>query len=215
MKTKDKNLLEIEETIEKLYSNNAKELRRLCNKEITQFGGISNMDYDDFYSRVGYDISSAMNSFDCSKGKSFKKYIQGVIKLSVYKEIRYRNRRKRQLVIEIEERDVNGEIKKYKEYRKNISIDTPIGDGEDSSLENILMDKKTVESEFFEETSEAFSSEMQSYLSKLSSLQQKVLHLISIGYTSNEIIGELHINKGTYEDCYNAIHSYRNISILM
>ena len=52
------------------------------------------------------------------------------------------------------------------------------------------------------------------YLSRLSNLQKEVLRLISIGFMQNEILEELHINQKMYEDCYNAIHSYRNVSLL-
>ena len=52
------------------------------------------------------------------------------------------------------------------------------------------------------------------YLGRLSDLQKEVLRLISIGFMPNEILEELHINSKMYEDCYNAIHSYRNISLL-
>ena len=31
----------------------------------------------------------------------------------------------------------------------------------------------------------------------------------------NEILNELNITKKQYDDCYNAIHSYRNIQILL
>lgn len=206
---------EIDDVIYKLFSDSAKELHRLCNKEIDKFGGISNMDYDDFYSRVGMDIYLAKNSFDSSKGKTFKDYIYGVIKLSVWKEMRYRNRSKRQLIIEIEEKDVCGGVNKHKEYIKNVSIDTPIGDDENSMLGDMLADKNSVEKEIFEKKEVGYSKEMCQYLKRLSPLQRDVLHLISIGYTPNDIIGELRINKKLYDDCYNAIHSYRNISVLM
>ena len=56
---------------------------------------------------------------------------------------------------------------------------------------------------------------MKRYLSRLSMLQREVLRLISIGFEPSEIISELHINKKLYNDCYNAIHSYKNTSILM
>ena len=206
---------QIEEVINELFSNEAKVLHRLCDKEIKKFGGISDMDYDDFYSRVGWDIAIAKNNYDSSIGKSFKDYIYGVIKLSVWKEMRHRNRGKRQLVIEIEEKDASGEIKKYKEYVKNISIETPIGDDENSTLSDTLADNNTVEKQIFEKKETGYSKEMCQYLKRLSVLQKEVLHLISIGFTPNEIIGELHINKKQYDDCYNAIHSYRNISILL
>ena len=99
--------------------------------------------------------------------------------------------------------------------KNGISIDTPIGDDENSTLGDILADKNTVEKEIFEEKEIGYSKEMCQYLERLSILQREVLHLISIGYTPDNVIEELHINKKQYDDCYNAIHSYRNISILM
>lgn len=97
-----------------------------------------------------------------------------------------------------------------------ISISTPIGNKEDSfTIEDTIKSKSTIEQEFFEEKEETYSSEMCRYLSKLSDLQKEVLYLISVGFKPSEILEELHINKKLYEDCYTAIHSYRNISILM
>lgn len=206
---------QIDEVINELYKNNAKELRKLCNKEMMKFGGISNMDYDDFYSRVGWDITLAKKSFDQSKGKTFEKYIYGVIKLSVRKEMKHRNREKRQIIVETEEKDVNGNIKKHKEYVANVSMDTPTGDKENSTMGDMIADKNTIEKEFFEKNEECYSEEMNQYLRRLSLLQQEVLRLISIGFESKEILAELHIDKKQYEDCYAAIHSYRNVSILM
>ena len=90
------------------------------------------------------------------------------------------------------------EMTKRNRYKRQadkmaISIDTPIGEDENLTI----------------------GFKMQQYLNQLSSLQEEVLRLISIGYTPSEIIGELHINKKQYDDCYRAIHSYRNISILL
>ena len=104
---------------------------------------------------------------------------------------------------------------KRKADKLAISIETPIGEDGESTIGETLRDMRTVESEFFGENKETFSPEMRKYLRRLSPLQRKVLHLISIGYTPNEILGELHINKKLYDDCYNAIHAYRNIEILM
>lgn len=99
--------------------------------------------------------------------------------------------------------------------KNSISIDTPIGEDESYTIGDMITDKNTVEKEFFEDNSENYSKEMTRYLNRLSLLQKEVLRLISIGFTPSEIIGELHINQKAYEDCYNAIHSYKNISILM
>ena len=98
----------------------------------------------------------------------------------------------------------------------SISIDTPVGndDGNFTILDTISS-KSTIEKEFFEEKEEGYSKEMCMYLGRLSDLQREVLRLISIGFMPNEILEELHINQKMYEDCYKAIHSYRNISVLI
>ena len=100
--------------------------------------------------------------------------------------------------------------------KNSISIDTPIGDENSNfTIGDMIASKFTIEKEFFEEREETYSKEMCKYLSKLSNLQKEVLRLISIGFTPNEILEELHINQKMYEDCYSAIHSYRNTQFLM
>ena len=67
---------------------------------------------------------------------------------------------------------------------------------------------------FFEKNEEEYSNRMLLYLSRLSDLQKKVLRLNVAGYQPNEIRKELHISEKQYADCYAAIHSYRNVSVL-
>lgn len=96
-----------------------------------------------------------------------------------------------------------------------ISIDAPIGDDENCTLNDTIADKNTVESIFFRENKDSYSRQMRKYLSRLSPLQQEVLRLISLKFTQKEILKELNINKEQYDDCCNAIHSYRNIEVLL
>lgn len=200
---------QVEEIINELFANDARELHKLCNKEIIKFGGISNMDYDDFYSRVGWDISLAKNKFDLSKNKSFKEYIHGVIKLSIWKEMKHRNREKRQIIKETEEVDVNGNIQKKKVYIKNVSIDAPTPDGIDL-LERITT-SKSLEEEIIHEN---ISDKMKEYLNNLSTNQRDVAELIMDGYSCEEIKDILHMEQNEYIDCMNGLKAYRNISIL-
>ena len=104
---------------------------------------------------------------------------------------------------------------KRKADRDSISIDIYIGEKEDVTLKDIIASENNVEKELFEKGEEIYSVEMCEYLSRLSDLQKEVLHLISVGFMPTEILEELHINQKTYQDCYNAIHSYRNISVLL
>ena len=205
---------EVEETIEWLFANEAKEMRKICNKYMVKFGGISEMDYDDFYSQVGWDISIASKNYQPTEDKSFKEFIYGVIKLSVCKQMTHRNRGKRQLIVEKEIVDEFGNKTTIKEYIPTVSLDAPVGEEGGMTVGEMLVHKSTTETDFFEEREDTYSDKMNRYLNKLSSLQREVLKLISIGFMPSEIIEELHINKKMYDDCYQAIHSYRNISLL-
>lgn len=205
----------IEETIYWLFKDNAREMKKICNKYMKRFGGISAMDYDDFYSQVGWDVSVAIKNYRSNSGKTFKEFIYGVIKLSVCKQMTHRNRGKRRMVKTTEVIGEDGEVKTIKEYLPTVSLDAPIGEDGGITLGEFLANKKATEKDFFEEREDTYSEKMDKYLSRLSSLQREVLRLISIGFTPNEILEELHINKKMYEDCCTAIHSYRNISILL
>lgn len=207
--------MNVEETIQWLFANDAREMKKICNKEMMQFGGISEMDYDDFYSQVGWDVSIASKKYKPIDGKSFKEFIYGVIKLSVCKQMTHRNRGKRQLIVEKVITDEAGNETIIKEYIPTVSLDAPVGEEGGMTVGEMLAHKSTIESGFFEEREDTYSDKMNKYLNKLSNLQKEVLRLISIGFTPNEILEELHINKQMYEDCYSAIHSYRNTSILM
>ena len=205
---------EVEKTIKWLFANEAKEMRKICNKYMVKFGGISEMDYDDFYSQVGWDVSIASKNYQPTDDKSFKEFIYGVIKLSVCKQMTHRNRGKRQLIIKKEIIDETGNKTTIKEYIPTVSLDAPVGEEGGMTVEEMLAHKSTTETCFFEEREDTYSDKMNRYLNKLSSLQKEVLRLISIGFMPSEILEELHINQKMYEDCYQAIHSYRNISLL-
>ena len=206
---------EIEETIQWLFKDEAKEMKKICNKYMVKFGGISGMDYDDFYSQVGWDVSVAINNYKPNSEKTFKEFIYGVIKLSVCKQMTHRNRGKRQLIVEKEIVDEFGNKTIIKEYIPTVSLDAPVGEEGGMTVGEMLAHKSTTETDFFEEREDTYSDKMNRYLNKLSSLQREVLRLISIGFMPSEILEELHINQKMYEDCYHTIHSYRNISVLM
>ena len=152
------------------------------------------VDNEGFYSLANEIFVDALNRYD---GKQdFDGFLYSCLVNKFKTEMTRRNRYKR------------------KADRMSVSIDTPIGDKENSTIGDLLADKDTIEKIFFEEREETYSDKMKNYLGRLSILQREVLRLISIGFEPNEILAELHINKKQYEDCYNAIHSYRNISLL-
>ena len=154
-----------------------------------------NVEKSDFYSLANEIFLDVLCRYDSSQ--SFDKFLYSCLVNKFKSEMTRRNRQKR-----------NAD-------RTAISIDAPISDKENITIGDMLADSNTVEDILFQEKAAGYSPKMCQYLNRLSLLQRKVLRLMSIGFKPNEIMEKLHITKEQYEDCYAAIHSYRNIAILM
>lgn len=177
------------------YENDGKKLVRLVD-EILMRLKYYDVEKDEFVSLADEIIVNAMYDYDFKQ--DFNGYIYRCLENKFKTEMTRRNRYKRQA------------------DRMALSLEEKVGnDDKNVTIGELIADKNTVESDFFEEREETYSKKMSTYLGKLSNLQKEVLRLISIGFMPNEILKELHINQKMYEDCYNAIHSYRNTSILM
>lgn len=204
---------QIKSAIEELYANNQSKLKQICNKEMMRFGGISQKDYDCFYSRAGLEISiaKAHELFNPSKGKTPLEFFVSIIKRSIWKEMTDRNRGKRQNFVEIEEVDGDGNITKKKQFIPTISIDTPIDE------ENGMTIKDTLQSDFdvCKEISEDFQDErIEVFLKGLPKIQRQIAEMIMEGYPVIEIKSKLKLNSKEYIDNFNAMKSFSNISIL-
>lgn len=184
----------MEQVLNSYYMDNAKKLHKIVDKILLKFGGISDKDLDDFYSLANEVFVDVMRRYDHSK--SFDAFLYSCLLNKIKTEITRRNREKR------------------KADRMSISIDTPVGEDKSLTLGDTIADGFDVEKKVLEDDEEEYSSKMLLYLSKLSNLQKEVLKLNIAGYLPNEIREELHINEKEYADCYAAIHSYRNVSVL-
>lgn len=176
------------------YSNNARLLHNMVDKILLKFGGWSNKDLDDFYSLANEVFVDVMKRYNDSQ--SFDGFLYSCLLNKIKTEMTRRNREKRKV------------------DRMSISIDTPIGDDEGSTIGDMIADSFTIEKELFEENEDGYSKKMLLYLSRLSNLQRQILKLNIDGYLPNEIKEELHISEKEYSDCYANIRSYRNVSVL-
>ena len=176
------------------FKNDGKVLYSLIDKILFKLK--FDVEKSDFYSLGSEIFLDALCRYD--ETQDFNGFLYSCLINKFKTEMTRRNRQKRQC-------DNN-----------SISIDTPIGDDDGNfTIGDTISSNSTIEKEFFEEREECYSKEMCRYLGRLSDLQKEVLRLISIGFMPSEILEELHINQKMYEDCYKAIHSYRNIEILM
>ena len=176
------------------FKNDGKVLYSLIDKVLFKLK--FDVEKSDFYSLGNEIFLDALCRYD--ETQDFNGFLYSCLINKFRTEMTRRNRQKRQC-------DNN-----------SISIDTPIGDDDGNyTIGDTIASKSTIEKEFFEEREDGYSREMCMYLGRLSDLQKEVLRLISIGFMPSEILEELHINQKMYEDCYKAIHSYRNISVLI
>lgn len=204
---------QIESAIKDLYANNQYKLKQICNKEMMKFGGLSPKDYDGFYSRVGLEISIARrnNIYNPAKGKTPLEFFIGVIKWAVWKEMTDRNRGKRQNFIETEEKDKDGNVIKKKKFVPTVSIDAAIGE------ENGMTIKDTLQSDFYidEKLQEKLKDEkIENYLKSLSRTQRQIAEMIMDDVSVSDIKRKLKLSDKEYADNFNAMKSFKNISLL-
>ena len=184
----------MEEILMAYYADNAKKLRKMVDKILSRFGGLSDKDRDDFYSLANEVFVEAMRR--CDDFQAFDVFLHSCLSNKIKTEITKINCEKR------------------KADRMAVSIDAPVGDEEESALGDFLADSFDMEKAVFEKIGDGYSDRIMLYLSRLSKLQKEVLRLTIDGYPSDEIRETLCISRRQYADCNAAIHSYRNVSIL-
>lgn len=183
----------LEPMVDLYYANHAKKLYDMVDKILFKLHFVD-VDKNDFYSLANEIFMYAIRDYDSSK--SFEVFLYSCLYKKFCTEMTRRNREKR------------------KADRMAVSIDMPIGEDENATIGDTIADGFSIERELFEENEEGYSKRMLAYFDRLSSLQKEVLRLNTAGYLPNEIREELHISEREYMDCYAAIRSYRNVSVL-
>ena len=169
--------------------DNHKELIRITNGIILKnFGWLSQMHYDDFYSIAGEVLWNCVENFDESKGAQFETYLINCLIRKFKTRITYMNRKRRSNGIQ------------------NASLEALIEENSPTIM-NLIASQ-------YGNNNEEYSEKMLRYLNRLSSLQKKVLFLIAEGYTIDEIKINLNITSSEIANICSAIHSYRNVSLL-
>ncbi len=205
---------QIEAVLEELYTDDQRKLKQICDREMSKFGGLSPKDYDDFYSRAGYEINLARNKYDASKGKTLMEYISGIVKHSVYKEMTDRNRLKRQAVIEKDEIDGSGNIVRKKEYISNLSLDALMDDEGDLTIGDTLLSDFDMNHILFESTGGFQDEKAEKFLNNLPVVQRKIVEMKMEGIPVSEIKEKLKLSDKQYNRHCREMKSFTNISIL-
>ncbi len=164
----------MEETIQELYSDNGKKLRKMCHREMDKFGGIWQKDYDDFYSRAGLEICVAKDRYDPTRGRTFMEYISGVIRNSVRKEMTDHNRKKRRTVI-VKEGSADGRLPGKNEYIADLSIDAEDADG--LTMGDVLRSDSDMDEILFRHMDGCQDERVETYLGSLSAIGRRMIEM--------------------------------------
>lgn len=186
--------MEIQEILRAYCDNEMSRLKAMCYPMMIKIGGISDKDYDDFYSIALGVLTDSVLKYDEKQKCSFDCFLASNIKRKFNTEIRDRNRRKRIPVKQIQ------------------SISTLVTDDGYELGELIPSSFDT-----FEIVSENLieGTKIERYLNKLSNMQRKIVVLLSEGYKSKEIKEILHITTKEYANNLAAIQAYENVKVLM
>ena len=195
---------QIEAVIEELYANNESKLHQLCQKEMKKFGGIYQKDYDDFYSRAGYEIALAKKNYNPLKGNGME-YIAGIIRFSILKEMRDRNRRKRQIIVEMEE---------GREYLSDIFIDMPVEEESKGIVGEMIPSGFNLEETILEKMEGYEDKRIEQYLNHLPKVQREILEMKMESIPVSKIKEKLGLSDKLYKEYCKELKSFSNMCIL-
>lgn len=198
--------------MDKLYANNAKGLRRMVNKIVSGFGGITQKDMDDFYSvadfvitKINNDIeNNAENHYDPSKGK-LEPYVRCAVEYRIKDALSHRNAKKRN------PHDAEGNIMQV------LSLDSPMGEDNASTIGEFLCDKASdfdIISAIDEKNGNVYSENVEIYLNSITKTQRKIVELKMDGFTVDEIRDRLGLTKKQYEQEFKALRRNSAVSLL-
>lgn len=185
-----------QQLLDEYASNNMAKLRKISYPLFIKFGGISEKDHDDFYSKANEELWKATETFDESKGILFEVYLKGCLARKFKTEMTGLNREKRRA------------------DRLSVSIDAPIGESENTTIGDMLASDFDIEEEALDKIGVSNDEKVEKYLNGLSSVQRQIVEMKMNDATISEIKCNLNLTDGQYEDHCRQIKSFRNTQIL-
>ena len=167
-------------------------LKKICNSLIKVYGGITESDYDDFYSIANETVWRAAKMFDESIHDSFEKYLIDCLDKRFKSVMTKRNRKKR-----IPAKNV-------------VSLDAKVSEDSNHTYAEVLDSGY----DLAKEIPELQDNGMEMFMQRLSRKQKMICELIMQGYKKNEIICILQISVKRYDSCMDMLRSYETRILL-
>ena len=100
------------------YADNARKLRKLVDRILSEFGGLADKDFDDFYSLANEVFVDVMKRYD--ESQSFHAFLFSCLSNRIKTEMTKRNCEKRRA------------------DRMSVSIDSLLGEDEDLTIKDVI-----------------------------------------------------------------------------
>lgn len=175
-------------------SNSMSELKKISYPLFIKFGGISQKDYDDFYSKANETVWRATEDYDEEKSETFESFLKGCLARKFKTEMTRRNRQK-QIPI--------GEL---------VYLDAAVNEG-------LALGEKTasnfeIDNELLEKSDFSFDKNVEKYFCNLSKKQRRIVEMKMNDDTVSEIKEMLNLTDKQYENYCNDIKSFNKTQIL-
>ncbi|EHF03996.1 hypothetical protein HMPREF1020_04046 [Clostridium sp. 7_3_54FAA] len=176
------------------YKDNAQKLRAIVDKLLRDFGGISQKDYDDFYSLANAVFAGALKQYDAAR--DFDGFLYSCLSNRIKTEITRRNRIKRRT-------DMTA-----------ISIDTPIGGESGATIGDTLQSEFDITKEIDRETGLFRDDKVVRYLDRIPVRTRQILEMKMESIPASDIKKILKLSDKDYERSYRQARFFDYTSIL-
>ena len=176
------------------YKDNAQKLRAIVDKLLRDFGGISQKDYDDFYSLANAVFAGALKQYDAAR--DFDGFLYSCLSNRIKTEITRRNRIKRRA-------DMTA-----------ISIDTPIGGESGATIGDTLQSEFDITKEIDRETGLFRDDKVVRYLDRIPVRTRQILEMKMESIPASDIKKILKLSDKDYERSYRQARVFDYTSIL-
>lgn len=176
------------------YKDNAQKLRAIVDKLLRDFGGISQKDYDDFYSLANAVFAGALKQYDAAR--DFDGFLYSCLSNRIKTEITRRNRIKRRA-------DMTA-----------ISIDTPIGGESSATIGDTLQSEFDITKEIDRETGLFRDDKVVRYLDRIPVRTRQILEMKMESISASDIKKILKLSDKDYERSYRQARFFDYTSIL-
>lgn len=176
------------------YKDNAQKLRAIVDKLLRDFGGISQKDYDDFYSLANAVFAGALKQYDAAR--DFDGFLYSCLSNRIKTEITRRNRIKRRA-------DMTA-----------ISIDTPIGGESGATIGDTLQSEFDITKEIDRETGLFRNDKVVRYLDRIPVRTRQILEMKMESIPASDIKKILKLSDKDYERSYRQARFFDYTSIL-